>query len=144
MINAKGHYDETKNRALIEMTICLIGQAIFVHKFGIIGVLIGTILAYLYRTLDVIIYSNRKVLNKKTTKTFIRIVVNIILMCLIVMFVKVNFEIDSYLTWIIYSIITAILSFIIISIANIIFDKEAVKFGQEYILNIVRRNNKND
>ena len=144
MINAKGHYDETKNRALIEMTICLIGQAIFVHKFGIIGVLIGTILAYLYRTLDVIIYSNRKVLNNKTTKTFIRIVVNIISMCLIVMFVKVNFETDSYLTWIIYSIITAILSFIIISIANIIYDKEAVKFGKEYILNIIRRNNKND
>lgn len=142
MINAKGHYDETKNRALIEMTICLIGQAIFVYKFGIIGVLIGTILAYLYRTLDVIIYSNRKVLNNKTTKTFIRIVVNVILMCLMVTFIKVNFKIDSYVTWIIYSIVTVIIAFVITSIINVIFDKEAVRFGKEYILNIIKRKRK--
>lgn len=140
MINAKGHYGETKNRALIEMGICIVGQAIFVHKFGIIGVLIGTILAYLYRTLDVIIYSNKKVLNNKVTKTFCRIAVNIVLMCLIVIFVKINFEINNFVIWIIYSIITVIIAFIITSIANIIFDKEAVRFGKEYILNIIKRN----
>mgnify|MGYP003308041153 CR=1 FL=1 len=59
MINAKGHYNETKNRALIEMTICLIAQALLVTKLGIVGVLIGTIMAYLYRTLDVILYGNK-------------------------------------------------------------------------------------
>lgn len=144
MINAKGHYDETKNRALIEMTICLIGQAIFVYKLGIVGVLLGTILAYLYRTLDVIIYSNTKILKQKATKTFVRIAVNVIIMFFIIALAKINFAINGFMLWILYAIITVIIAFIIMTIVNIILDKKAAETGKEYILNILKKGNKND
>lgn len=139
MINAKGHYDETKNRALIEMLICLIGQAIFVHSLGIVGVLIGTILAYLYRTLDVIIYSNKKILKQKNKKTFIRLAINILMMSIIISIVKFNFAINSILSWVIYAMIVVVNSFIIMVIVNTIFDMNAAKTGKEYVLNILKR-----
>lgn len=139
MINAKGHYDETKNRALIEMTICLVGQAIFVHKFGIVGVLIGTILAYLYRTLDVIVYSNKKILDRKVIKTFSKIGLNVLIMIAISCIIKINTSVSGYIEWGVYSIGVVILSFIIITIVNIIFDLSSAKTGKEYIFNILKK-----
>ena len=139
MINAKGHYDETKNRALIEMTICLVGQAIFVHKFGIVGVLIGTILAYLYRTLDVIVYSNKKILDRKVIKTFSKIGLNVLIMIAISSIIKINTSVSGYIEWGLYSIGVVILSFIIITIVNIIFDLSSAKTGKEYIFNILKK-----
>ena len=51
LINAIGHYDETKNRSIIEMVICFTLEMIFVQKFGMNGVLLGTIVAYAYSCL---------------------------------------------------------------------------------------------
>lgn len=144
MINAKGFYDETKNRALIEMTICLIGQAIFVGKLGIVGVLLGTILAYLYRTLDVIIYSNKKIVKQSTLKTFIRIIVNTVVMSIIVLVININVEINNYFSWIIYAGITFIIAFAIMTSVNIVNDFESAKTGKEYIMNILKKNDKKD
>lgn len=144
MINAKGFYNETKNRALIEMMICLIGQAILVGRFGIVGVLMGTIIAYLYRTLDVIIYSNNKIIGQNPKKTFIRIIVNIIFMCMIAFVFKTDIKTGNYFSWIIYAVITAVISFIAISIINVIFDVESAKESKEYIINLLKIKNEKE
>lgn len=139
MINAKGHYDETKNRAFIEMTICLLGQIIFVKHLGIVGVLIGTILAYLYRTIDVILYSNKKILNQNTLKTFSRIIINIVLMVIIVIILNLNYEIDGFFKWIIYAGVIGIITIIITVLVNIIFDRKTAILGKEYIFNVLKK-----
>lgn len=140
MINAKGHYNETKNRAIIEMTICLIGQTLLVGKLGIVGVLLGTIIAYLYRTIDVIIYSNKVILNQNLGKSFIRIGYNLlILIVLMIIGFKFIINAESYLTWIIYACIIALSSFTIMIAINAIMDRKTMKSGKEYITNIFKR-----
>lgn len=134
MINAKGHYKETKNRALIEMAICLILEAVLVQKLGIIGVLIGTIAAYLYRTLDVIIYSNKKILMQQPKMSFIRISINVILLIFIALTFNINLlNISNYFMWILCAIITFMISFIIVLVINIIANYTTAKESKEYL-----------
>ena len=61
-IKASGMFKETQGRALTEMSINLILSLILVKPFGIHGLLIGTIAALLYRTVDVIYFTEKRIL----------------------------------------------------------------------------------
>lgn len=140
MINAKGHYDETKNRALIEMIICLIGQAALVWKFGIVGVLLGTICAYLYRTVDVIIYSNKKVLEQSVSCTLRRILCYALVLIVVgILIFQINITTNNYLQWIVYSAIVAIAIIIMLLIVTLLFDRKTLISGLYYAKDILRR-----
>lgn len=106
IINAKGHYKETQYKALIEMLICLIGQLILVNIMGIEGILIATILAYLYRTIDVIFYSN-KIIENSVIPTVRLIGINSIVLIIGVMVANALFDVSSgnYFIWIFKSIL---------------------------------------
>lgn len=142
MINAKGHYDETKNRALIEMTICLVGQLLLVGKLGIIGVLIGTIIAHVYRMIDVVIYTNKEILKQNMSRPFIRIGYNLlILIAILIIGFRLIVKAERYVTWGIYACITIAITFSIILAINAIINRNTVKDGKEYIRNFVKKRN---
>lgn len=58
-IELYGHFEQTKGRALLEMVINMVCSVIGIRLFGICGVLMGTIVALLYRGLDMILYTGR-------------------------------------------------------------------------------------
>ena len=59
--------------SVINIVISIIG----VFLLGLYGVLLGTVAALLYRTNDVIIYTNRRILNRSAVKTYRFYFVNI-------------------------------------------------------------------
>lgn len=59
MICAAGHYEETKGRAALEAVINLAVSMVLVRPLGIVGVLLGTLASYGYRTFDVLLYNSR-------------------------------------------------------------------------------------
>lgn len=120
LINGGGYYKETKNRAIIEMVICIVMQFLLVHKLQVSGILIGTIMAYLYRTIDVLIYSHKKILLKSVLDSFKRIIGNTILMIMIIFFTKYNLiiNVNNYISWGIFSTITFIICFMIYFVFN--------------------------
>lgn len=128
LINAIGHYKETQNRALIEMGICFILEVLLINKFGGIGVLIGTIIAYLYRTIDVIIYSNHKILQQKTIKTIQIIIYNLII-CITFFIIRqfLLLQPSSYFIWLLYAFIISIFVIGIFSLLNIFISKNEYK-----------------
>lgn len=71
-INCAQHFRKTQYRALLEAIINLSVSIICCFKFGIYGVLFGTIAALFYRTNDVILYSNRKILKRNPLITYKR------------------------------------------------------------------------
>ncbi|MDR1326181.1 MAG: hypothetical protein LBK00_09120 [Treponema sp.] len=73
LISAAGHFKETKNRSMLEVMINIIASLFFVIKYGLSGVLIGSVCSFAYRTVDIIIYSHTKILNDKVKYTGIRI-----------------------------------------------------------------------
>ncbi|EGC75208.1 hypothetical protein HMPREF0490_01098 [Lachnospiraceae bacterium 6_1_37FAA] len=64
VINYAGHFKKTQNRAVIETIINVIVSIVGVYFCGIYGVLIGTIVALLYRTIDMYLYSSRRFLKR--------------------------------------------------------------------------------
>ncbi len=143
IINAKGHYKETKNRALIEMMICLLGQVLLVGKFKVAGVLIATIFSSLYRSIDVIIYSNKRILNQSTKKTILNIFVNVVTLVCLLFMVNVNLiNINSYVKWILCSVVIFAVAGIVVSGSNIIFHKNEYKETKEYLVNILKNRRK--
>lgn len=70
LVNIAGHFKKTQNRAILETVINIVLSVAFAFKFGIYGILFGTIAALLYRTNDFLIYSNRVILNESVWPSY--------------------------------------------------------------------------
>lgn len=75
VVNMAQRFKETKWRSVVEAIINLLVSTIAVPKFGIYGVLIGSIVALGYRLVDLIIYTN-KIMNVSNSSSIINICVD--------------------------------------------------------------------
>lgn len=69
-INIAGHFKQTTRQSILESVINVVITLLGVYKFGIYGVLLGTVVALLYRTNKIIIYANTVILKRKPWKTY--------------------------------------------------------------------------
>lgn len=128
LINVVGHFKETKWQAIIEAVICVVVSISATLIWGKNGVLIGTGVALCWRALDMIIYSNKKILNRSPIKSVFRLfraVVIVFIACLISL--KLNLLVSSYLYWILYAIIVSICVFLITITETLIFEFKIFK-----------------
>ncbi|MBS5938011.1 sugar isomerase [Clostridium sp.] len=121
-INIAGHFKNTWKRSVIESIINIVVSLAFVGKYGIYGILIGTITALLYRTIDIIIYSNVKILNRSTWSTFRKWIVNISILLVVAVIGTNNMPtINSYIDFFIVGIkLTVMILPVFIAINSII------------------------
>lgn len=115
-INYAGHFKQTLHHSIIESVINLTVSLVGVYFLGIYGVLIGTVAALAYRTNDIIIYSNRKLLGRSAWKTYSIYIVNILCFLLaqgIFRLLFGNVAIDSYLQFILVGIPTTIIALVL-------------------------------
>ena len=88
LINAAGLYRETKWRAIAEAAINFAVSVSLVRPLGIAGVLIGTIASFAYRTVDIILYANRRILNVSPKRTIARACRVVVIVCLNIVILK--------------------------------------------------------
>ena len=81
------HSKQTINRTIAETVINLVASIVLLNFMGMHGVLLGTIIALLYRTNDIIVYTNKKILNRSPWKEYKLYLFNLLLF---VLFVIVN------------------------------------------------------
>ena len=132
-INVAGHFKKTQWRAVAEASINVICSILFIIIFkyffgnigGLYGVLLGTIVALLYRTIDINIYANKHILSRSSVKTFKIMMTNVVLFVLVAFgfsFININannyFELFGYAIWIFIVIIALFL--IVQSVMNFI------------------------
>ncbi len=125
-INYAGHFKNTLPQTIIETVINLTVSLSLVYFIGIFGVLAGTVAALLYRFIDVIIYSNVKLLNRKPFKTFFIYVINIAMVIAFqLIYSLLNVEIRSYIDFIIVGFILTVVSLVVhFSVSLLIYKKE--------------------
>lgn len=78
LIDYAGHFQKTQWRALLETGINLTVSIVGIWRFGIYGVLFGTIAALLYRANDMILYTYRHIIGGSPWKTYRRWGVNLV------------------------------------------------------------------
>lgn len=134
IINFAGHFQQTQWRSVIESAINLSVSILLVSKIGIYGVLIGTIAALLYRTNDIIIYANKKILNRSPLRTYRRWGVNLtVLVLLVTVFNHFLTGIDSYLMWTVNAVWVTIACLFAFLAVDSLFDRKSFVFVKRYV-----------
>lgn len=128
-ISVAGHFKQTSNYAVIESTINLSVSLALIMWLGIYGVLIGTVVAFTYRNIVSIHYSNKQILGRSSAHSIKIAFTNIALIVLLGFaagFVKI--EITGYGMWVLYAIIVSICSFAMFLVVNSVVSPKS--FGE--------------
>lgn len=115
-IGFAGHYSNTVRQTITESVINLTVSLVGVYFLGIYGVLLGTIAAMLYRTNDIIIYANRKLLHRSPWHSYSIYLVNIVLFLLTQVLFNLLFDplaVTSYFRFVLVGAATSVLSLVI-------------------------------
>ena len=132
IINISGRFKETQNRSILEAVINLIVSFIAIFKYGMYGVLIGTIVALLYRTNDIVIYSNIHILKRKPYRTYKLIILNILVMLGIYIvfnkYVIMNLVLDTFISLFLVAGISSFIILILFFCINSIIFSSSFKF----------------
>ena len=139
VINIAQEFEGTKWRAVAEMAINIIASIVLVIKFGIYGVLGGTILALLYRTNDMIFYAAR-ILERSPLVAYKRWGINIGLAIIVVALSSfINPCITNYLDWIAYAVAISIVVIPLFIVVNMIFEPVLREFGMTTLKDLFKK-----
>ncbi len=126
VIAAAGHFKETMWRAVVEFSLNLIVSLLLVQWLGVIGVLIGTLLSFLYRSTDIIIYNAKKLIPGTLGLTVWRIVKNTMAAVLFVgIMLYFRPAITGYGQWILYAISVGAAAVAVFGAINLATDPSA-------------------
>ncbi|WP_283680854.1 lipopolysaccharide biosynthesis protein [Parablautia sp. Marseille-Q6255] len=133
-ISIAGHFKQTQRRSLIESAINLIVSLVAVSYFGIYGVLLGTIVALLYRTNDMIFYANKRILHRNVWVTYKRWGVNCLIF-IIQLFVNdlISVNLNNYINIFVFLIPYATFTVIIYVVGVSLFEPRTAKFAIDLI-----------
>lgn len=126
---AKGHFKETCWFSILEPIVNITLSIIFVKKYGLIGVAIGTFISILIRSFGFIIYASKNILKMNLIKNF-KIIILSYIELIIVLLIKIKFiniTINNYFSWFIFAVCNFIVITIFICLTNSLFYKDKVK-----------------
>lgn len=137
-IGFAGKYKETQWRAWLETGINLVVSFACVFRFGIYGVLIGTIAALLYRANDIIIFANKVVLNRSPWPTYRRWLINLgVFLIIVFLFIHLPLRVDSYLWLLLNAIWVSLVVIIVFLGVNSITEPNSRKVAKKYLINML-------
>lgn len=146
VVQAAGHYKQTKKGAIIEPILNISLSIIFVFKFGLIGVTVGTLVAVIFRTIQYSVYMSKNIIRRDQKITLYKTILSIA-ECMIIIIISKAVKSDrivNYGEWIIEAIFVTIIGFIVVTIGNYLFNRNDITNLVRKINNIFRRKNKNN
>mgnify|MGYP004480479639 FL=1 len=143
MICAAGHFKETQPQAIREAAINLVVSLLLVKKFGMVGVLFGTVCSYGYRSIEIILYNRKYLVLGSGKKTWQRIIRNTLVALIIgvIGYKVIPVDMLSYTQWFLYAIIFGIISSCFTIGINYIFEPEEFRELIVRVLRIIKKDN---
>ena len=141
LVNAAGHFKQTKKYAFIEAGINLAISISAVGRYGLIGVVIGTVVAIAYRNIVYSRYTSSKIIQRKFASVALRFGVTgftVIVIFLLSRLLPVR-KMNDYFDWFVYAIEVTAVSTGVTVLVNIVFYKENVRKMMNKLLGILRR-----
>lgn len=113
------HAKQTLNRSMIEAAINLVVSIVAVQYLGMYGVLLGTIAALLYRSNDVILYANHRILRRSALREYALYGANALVFSgCVILCSKITLSIGSYLQWFGYAVVVGIAVFAVYALID--------------------------
>lgn len=129
MVNAANRFRETRFSAYGEAVINIAFSVLLVFKFGIVGVVLATLLAMIFRSVYYAVYISKHIIHRNIWLFVKRYVINII--AFFAIFILGNYLItilgaENYFKWMICGAAVSIMAVIVTISLNFIFYKEDV------------------
>lgn len=139
MIHISGHFSQTKTSALVETLLNIGFSAIFVQQFGIMGVLLGTVLSSLYRGNYLILYINRHVIGRSPVKSYKPWLINFVVYLLVVYVSRwIQPSLDSYLKIFAFCVPYALGVLGVYFVITFCFNPNVYRYLLETVQNLIR------
>lgn len=144
LINYAGHFKKTQWRSIAETAINVVVSIVASYFIGIYGVLLGTIIALLYRTIDMYIYTSRRFLDRSVWQSYKQWLIHMsAFIVLVFIFWNIDLNASNYFELLLYAIICGIGSFVYYAAVTSIFNfktiKPYVKFAYHFIKNKIAK-----
>ncbi|MBR5316981.1 MAG: hypothetical protein IKU39_03705 [Lachnospiraceae bacterium] len=127
LIISAGHYRETRIQTSVQGLLAVsVGMAL-APRYGLQGILIGSIVSNIYRCIDLMVYVPRNIVHDSANNTAFKMLKSIaVLIILIITTSKIPFEISTYVDWIISAIMVTIYASIIVIVSDWIFERDEI------------------
>ena len=141
LVLAAGHYKETQIGAFIEAGSNLVLSFLFAYFIGLPGIIIATICATTYRTIDYVIYLRKHILLRGADVFICRSIVNVVTIIIIVVICKLIPFVapTNYLQWILKALPIFAITVIVTLLINFIFYKRDIIRGFKKVCGVFRR-----
>lgn len=137
VINIAQRFQDTKWRSIFESIINITVSVVCVIRFGIYGVLLGTIAALLYRSNDMIIYAAR-ILKRSCWITYKRWILNITVFAVVSWILdRINISSSNYYQLLISAICVSLFTISIFVLINALVERENMNFIYQTIKNLI-------
>lgn len=140
VIQAAGHYKQTKNGAILEAILNVIISVILVIKFGLVGVAIGTLISMLFRTLQLSMYMCKNIIKRSYFIFFKNCLISFI-EAIIIIYIVNKFGLtmpNNYISWFFNAVIVSIIASVVVIISSFIFFKKEINIFFLKINNIFK------
>lgn len=129
LIFSAGHFKQTQLSSYIEAGINIVISLLLVNRLGLIGIVGGTLISMIYRTVYLVIYLSNNIINRPIKIFLKHLFVDIISFVLMmgVGAVATNiYQINSLIEWAILASVLGIIFLILMFIINVTFYKNTV------------------
>ena len=141
LINASGHYKQTKIFAFAEAGINILVSMFMVQKYGLEGVVIGTVIAILFRNIAYGLYSSSIIIHRRLDCFILRFLVtaiSVISEVLLARIIPVP-PMTSYFNWVVYAVGVTTIAIITTLCLNLLFYRKELLQMLSKIFNILKR-----
>lgn len=129
MIMAAGHIKQTKWISIVEAIINIVLSVILVFRYGIVGVAVGTLVAFIFNTIANYIYMKRNLLDFDTVFVIKEYLVNTVFGTLAIFVIDALNIVasNSFIGFMITALVAFIIVIIVVGLANYIFFNREMK-----------------
>lgn len=141
VVQAAGHYKQTKTGSIIEPIINITISVAMVIKYGLIGVAIGTAVAIAFRTIQYSVYVSQNLIRG----SIISMIKNLALSvaeCLVICFIYNQLplnEAQNYGEWVLRAVLASMISFVIVVIGALLFKRESFMLLLRKVRSVFKR-----
>lgn len=142
IVQAVGKYKETKNGAMVEAVVNILISLILVNVIGLNGVIIGTLVANVFRTFQYAFYTSRELLHSSIFHFFGKLlwhIGNTAVILLIYSFISPYLIINSWGTWIVVAMIVFAISMFVTVLSAMIFYRKDLMNAWNFMMRMLRR-----
>ena len=140
MITNARHFKQIKKGAYIEAALNIALSLILINFWGITGLAVGTVVAMLFRTVQIAVYCSKNIINRSFFMVIKRVAVNLVAaVCTVALSKLVTFEVDNFIELFVYAVIIGMIALTVFGAVNLVFYREDFKVMFSKIKNVIRR-----